>query len=86
MTSKEALTAIGTTQPEYLKGGRHTYETAIAKLKGSISLKKSAAKTIGYLSLTNEQIFYIGSLVGADADALDLVIEAADLQVEEAVA
>jgi hypothetical protein len=86
MTAEEARAAGGYATEQTNKRLGHTYEGAISKIQGAISLKKSAARTISRLSLTSEQIFFIGSLVGADADALDLIIEAADLQVEEAIA
>jgi hypothetical protein len=69
--------------------GRPTYSVdsyvdAIKYLQASGSFMKSAATRLGDIGLTNKQLLEIEALVGRVADGIDLVIAAADLQVEEA--
>jgi hypothetical protein len=45
---------------------------------------KTCANRLSQLSITDHQLLEIHRLIGADADALDLVIEAAGVIIEEA--
>jgi hypothetical protein len=81
MTCEQVFAAMG---KNFSKGIRTVdFTSALRSLQASISFKQSAARMIGKLSLTDSQIQVIHTMVGRDADALDEVIEAAGLILEE---
>jgi hypothetical protein len=84
MTMREANLLIGRLIRKPKEGLGPTYDGAIKDLYASISFKKTCANRLSQLSLTDHQLLEIHRLSGADADALDLVIEAAGVIIEEA--